>query len=176
MADPLDNRSLHSERLDPDHALPERGTPGAIGHVPEQPEAHPRLNQAAETVGRALGTAVSGVRNIPDKLNEGKQRFEVIRGGGSERAKAKVNEAVEHAREKGEELVGKAKEKGEELLEQAREKGEELKEQAQIRLEQARARAARIARTDPLRVIGAAAVFGIVLGIVLRLWRDHHAG
>ena len=174
-----------------DRELPERGTPGAIGHIPEDHEReNPRLNQAAESVGRALGSAVSGVRGIPDKLNEGKQRFTVIRGGAGDTAsdaKKKVNEAVEQAKQKGEELVGKAREKGEELVDKARErgselaeqarvKGEELAEQAQIRFEQARARVEHVARHDPLRVIGAAAVFAVIVGIVLRLWRDHHAG
>ena len=167
-------------RANAERELPERATPGAIGHIPES-ESSSRLNSAAETVGRTLGSAVSGARSTKD-------RFTVIRGGAGEGgAKAKVEEAVEQVREKGEELVDRARQKGEELLDQARAtsrqladqartKGQEFKEQAQVRLEQARARAEHIARHDPLRVIGAAAVMGVVLGIFLRLWRDHHAG
>ena len=170
-------------RVNAERELPERATPSAIGHIPEseQRERGSRLNSAAESVGRSLGTAVSGARSTKD-------RFTVIRGGGGEgSAKEKVNEAVEQAREKGEEFVDRARQKGEELVdqarvkgqelaEQARSKGQELKEQAQVRFEQARARAEHIARHDPLRVIGAAAVLGVVFGIFLRLWRDHHAG
>lgn len=183
LADPLGQKRWPNETqsFEPgvrgDRELPERATPGMIGHFPEESrESNPRLNQAAETVGRALGTAVSGVRGIPEKLNDTKQRFTVIRGGAGEGAKAKVNEAVEQAKQKGEELVDKAREKGEELVEQARTKGEELKEQAQIRFEQARARVEHVARHDPFRVIGVAAVCGVILGIVLRVWRDHYAG
>lgn len=162
--------------------LPERATPSSLGHIPDaETDRNPRLSGAAEKVGRTLGTAVSGARSARD-------RFTVIRGGGGERGiKDKVSDVVDQAREKGEELVdkarqtseelvGKAREKGSELAEQARSKSQELKEQAQVRFEQARARAAHMARRDPVRVIGAAAVLGAVLGIFLRVWRDHHAG
>jgi ElaB/YqjD/DUF883 family membrane-anchored ribosome-binding protein len=162
-------------RANEERELPERATPSALGHIPDERESNPRLNQAAENVGRALGSAVSGVRGIPERLDEGKQRFTVIRGGATSNAKARVNEAVDQVRDKSEELVDKAKETGEKLAAQARVKGEELKEQAQVRLQQVRARAEHIARHDPLRMIGAAAVFGVVLGFVLRIWRDHHA-
>jgi ElaB/YqjD/DUF883 family membrane-anchored ribosome-binding protein len=168
-------------RPNAERELPERATPNPIGHIPvDEPERNPRLNSAAETVGRTLGTAVSGARST-------KERFTVIRGGAERGAKAKVNEAMDQVREKGEELVDKARQSGEELVdkareksselaEQARTKGQEIKEQAQIRFEQARARAEYLAHHDPIRVIGAAAVMGVVLGIFLRLWRDHHAG
>lgn len=146
--------------------LPERATPSSIGHIPEESSGRPTT----------------------------KEGFTVIRGGASESAKAKVSDAVEQAREqagefvdkarqKGEELVDKARVKGGELADQAREKGQELrekgkelKEQAEVRFQEARSRAEQMARSNPLRFIGAAAVVGVVLGIFLRLWRDHHAG
>ena len=185
IADPMNPTRRPSEpestepRLSRERALPERATPNVIGHIPgeERRSGNPRLNNAAEKVGGALGTAVSGVRG-------GKQRFEVIRGGGAESAKSKLNEAVDEVRGKGEELVGRAREAGDELADRAREKGEELagkarragdelRGQAQVSLEQARWNAERMARTHPLHFIAAAALFGVATGVVLRLWRDH---
>lgn len=168
--------------MNTERELPERATPSSIGHIPEaETQRNPRLSGAAEKVGRTLGTAVSGARSARD-------RFTVIRGGGGEggikdkmsdvvdQAREKGEELVDKARQTGEELVGKAREKGSELAEQARSKTAELKEQARVRLEQARSRAEHMVRHDPVRVIGAAALLGVVLGIFLRVWRDHHAG
>lgn len=162
MADPVyPNRQAYSDPLqptvvsDPDRALPERATPSQLGHIPVERSSNPRLNSAAETVGTALGTAVTQVRRVPDRLQDGlqeaKQRFEVIRGRKGQDAKEALNDAVEKAREA----------------------GEEFKDTAQEKLTEARTRAERLAHDYPLHVIGAAATFGFLLGIVLRLWRDH---
>jgi hypothetical protein len=164
MADPVHpNRQAHSTdplqprvMSDPDRALPERATPSQLGHIPNEGRAsNPRLNSAAETVGSTLGSAVSQVRRVPDRLQDGlaeaKQRFQVIRGRKGEDVKAAMNDAVEKAREA----------------------GEDLKDTAQEKLSEARSRAERLAHHYPLHVIGTAAAFGFLLGIVLRLWRDH---
>ena len=163
MADPVyPNRQAQSDPLqptvlsDPDRALPERATPSQLGHIPtESRPSNPRLNSAAETVGSALGSAVVQVRRVPDRvqggLQEAKQRFQVIRGRQGQDAQAAVNDAVDKARQA----------------------GEEFKETAQEKLSEARSRADRLAHDYPLHVIGTAAAFGFLLGIVLRLWRDH---
>ncbi len=121
-----------SERL-----LPEHGTYG---------EARPnaRLNSTAETIGNAVGSAMERVRQLPERLQEMKQRFTVIRGRMQEDARSKANEA----------MTG-------------------LKDKAQDTVYQARTRADRLAREQPFAVIGAMAGLGLVLGIVLRVWRDH---
>ena len=163
MADPVyPNRQAQADPLqptvvsDPDRALPEHATPSRLGHIPlEEHSSNPRLNSAAETVGSALGSAVTQVRRVPDRLQgglqEAKQRFQVIRGRKGQDVKAGVSDAVEKAREA----------------------GEGLKETAQEKLSEARTRAERLSHEYPLQTIGVAAGFGFLLGIVLRVWRDH---
>jgi len=96
-----------------------------------------------------------------------------IKGRKGEDAQAAVDEAVERVRETGEQIKEQARETGEQLMERARTTGHELKEQAQVRLAQARSRAQVMAHQEPFRVIAMSAASGFVMGIVLRLWRDH---
>lgn len=144
MADPV--YPNHS----PERELPEHATPSAIGHIPVAP-ASPRLNSAAESVGSTLGTAVSSVRGIPDKLQDAKARFTVIRG--------RKTQDVRHA--------------AEETVNRIRDAGAEIKEQARERLQQAGCRADHLAHEYPLHVIAGAAALAMLLGIGLRVWRDH---
>jgi ElaB/YqjD/DUF883 family membrane-anchored ribosome-binding protein len=159
---------------DPERELPENATPSSLGHIPTEPEhSNPRLNSAAESIGSALGTAVTGVRHLPNRVEDAKRRFTLIRGRKGQDVKEKMNNAVERAKESSEELLDKARVSGGELLDKARVTGEDLKQQAQVRLEQAQNRAQFYGREYPLQVIGTAAAFGMLMGIVLRIWRDH---
>ena len=157
---------------DPERELPERATPSRLGEIPGD-SVNPRLNSAAESVGTALGSAVVQVRRLPERLQDAKQRFTVIRGRKGEQAKSAVNDAVAKARETGEEFATKARATGEEIADKARAAGEELKQTAQEKLAEAKTRTDRLAHDYPLHVIGSAAAFGMVIGIVLRLWRDN---
>ena len=91
-----------------------------------------------------VGNAVEKVKELPDRLQDMKKRFTVIRGRSTE------------------ELSGKAGEMA-----------EEVKEKAQRTILDARTRAELMARENPMRFIAGAAILGVVLGIVLRFWRDH---
>ena len=106
----------------------------------ELPPATPGLQDAAESVGNAVGAAVHRVRNLPQRLQEMKARFVVIRG---------------RARE------------------EAGEKAREMKDKAGETATYARARANRVARENPLGVVAAVAGFGFLVGVALRIWRDH---
>ncbi len=61
---------------DPERALPARGST----------TASPRLNEAAEAVGSAVGSAVEAVRNLPDRVQDVKERFGVIQGRAQKQA------------------------------------------------------------------------------------------
>ncbi len=112
----------------------------------ELPKALPQsdIHAAAERVGDAVGSAVEKVKELPGRLQEMKDRFTVIRG----RAQR-------------------------DLSNRAEEIADDLKQQAQLTVSRARTRAERLRREQPLAVILGAAAFGMVLGIVLRIWRDH---
>ncbi len=112
----------------------------------ELPKALPqsKIHAAAERVGDTLGGAVGKVKELPARLQEMKDRFTVIRG----RAQR-------------------------DLSNRAEEIADDLKQQAQLTVTRARTRAERIRREKPVAVILGAAAFGLVLGIALRIWRDH---
>ncbi len=97
-------------------------------------------NPLAEKVGDVVGSAIESVKSLPDRLQEMKQRFTVIRGRAQEDLAARASD-----------VAGDVKERASDL----------------------RSRAQRMAREDPLRFIARAAVAGAVMGIVLRIWRDH---
>lgn len=75
---------------------------------PEQPElpspaqerAKARINEMAETIGYAVGTAVETVRELPRRLQYLKQRFIVIRGRSREDAAAAAAEWRQTAEQK----------------------------------------------------------------------------
>ncbi len=112
---------------------------------PGEPASPPSdMQAAAERVGDAVGSAVEKVKQLPDRLQEMKDRFTVIRGRAQEDLSARASELAD-----------------------------DLKQQAQLTVSRARTRADRLRREKPLAVILGAAAVGLVLGIVLRLWRDH---
>ena len=159
MADPVypDREARAVDPLHPPLAgkeLPEHATPSQIGHIPATP-ANPRLNSAAESVGTALGTAVNRVRQLPDRLQDAKSRFTVIRG------------------RKGRDVKEEAKEAAENAVNRIREVSADVQDQARDTVAQARTRADYLAHERPLDFIAGAAAFGMILGIGLRIWRDH---
>ncbi|MGI9103147.1 MAG: hypothetical protein ACR2IF_11970 [Terriglobales bacterium] len=57
--------------------------------------------------------------------------------------------------------------------EDAKAKASDLTEEARLKAWEARTRAERLAHDYPVQVIAGAAAAGLVVGILLRLWRDH---
>ena len=161
MAERIDpNRQMRSRnplrpsepRLDPQRELPEHATPSSLGRLPVGIErVSPRLNQTAESMGSALGAAVSRLRQVPNRLQDAKRRFTVIRGRKQQDARAAADEAIERIREA----------------------GVEVKDKARLTVRDARFRANQYAHHYPLQAIAAAAAFGLLMGVGLRLWRDH---
>lgn len=145
---------LQPSSVGPERELPEHATPSRLGHFPVAPQ-NPRLNSAAETVGSALGTAVTRVKHLPDRLQDAKSRFIVISGRKGRDVKQEVTEAADEA------------------INRIRDVSSEVGDQAREGLRQARTRAERLVHEFPLEFIASAAGFGVLLGIVLRIWRDH---
>lgn len=69
-----------------------------LGEIPGEPTA--KLRETAETVGSAVGRAVSKARDLPRRLAEMKQRFTVVRGRAREEAATTAEEVRENARQK----------------------------------------------------------------------------
>jgi len=122
---------------------PEPHYEGNLAAAP-RPEERPALAQAAQSIGGAVGKAVGTVQNLPQRLQEMKERFTVIRGRAQQDTAAKASRMAE-----------------------------DLKDQARQRLLLARSRAQRLAHQYPSQTIVAMAGAGLLLGVVLRIWRDH---
>ncbi len=151
--------------------------------VTEAQPSNPRLNQTAEAVGSAVGSAVRRV----DKVRE---RFNVIRGKAEETAAArseelkraaeewkqaaeeKAQDVKTRAAEAIEEIRAKASERFEDARWRASEKLQEAKWAAQDGMENARQRVKHLANERPLQVIAGAAVAGFAIGVALRTWRS----
>ncbi len=102
------------------------------------------LSSAAERVGNMVGSALERVKELPDRLQGMKRRFTVISG----RKQAELSDRAS-------ELAG------------------DMKAKARRTVANARTRAERIAHEEPMKFIAGAAAVGMVVGIGLRLWRDH---
>jgi ElaB/YqjD/DUF883 family membrane-anchored ribosome-binding protein len=77
---PLENRGILAEPTGvPVVPVPER-------ELPVGSDANARLRITAESVGNAVGKAVNKVRTLPRRVSSMKERFTVIRGGGTEGA------------------------------------------------------------------------------------------
>lgn len=151
---------------------PERELP------PATTRSNPRLNEAAEAIGSALGSATRQVQNA-------RERFTVIRGGGAqttEQVKQTAQKKMRAAQEKVEEIKGRAGAAVEQAriqataaLEEARMKASRIahdaKDSAVERARLLRLRATRFSHERPLAVIGAIGGAAFLLGVFLRLGR-----
>lgn len=157
--------------LDPERELP-----------PATTQTNPRLNEAAEAIGGALGSATRQVQNV-------RERFTVIRGGGvqggpstTEQIRQTAQEKMQTAQAKVAELkeragtaVEQARIQATTRLEEARAKAsrmaQEARETATERARMVRQRAARFTEERPLMALGLIAGAAFLLGVFLRVGR-----
>jgi ElaB/YqjD/DUF883 family membrane-anchored ribosome-binding protein len=151
---------------------PERELPAATTR------SNPRLNEAAEAIGSALGSATRQVQNARD-------RFTVIPGGSAQATEQvkrtaqdkmlAVQEKVEEIKERAGSMVAEARTRATAALEDARFKAsrmaQEAKDSAVERARVVRLRATRFSNERPLALIGAIGGAAFLLGIFLRIGR-----
>lgn len=120
--------------------------------LPPAKAGSPELDEAARKIGGALGRAVSTVRSKADKAGE------------------KLRETSEEVQEKVQEIRQRSATTGgmEDLRHQAKAKAQEVGSEARVRLDQFRGRARIYVRENPIRVILAGGIVGILLGAALR--------
>lgn len=152
---------------------PERELPVSPTH------ANPRLNETAEALGSALGSASRQVQNARD-------RFTVILGGGVEGAgssaehikqaaldKMQTAQArVEEIKQRAGAAIAQTSAKVEDVRARASQMAVEAKASAERRARLARLRATRFRAQRPLTLIGIIGGAAFLLGIFLRLGRD----
>ena len=141
-------------RAYPNPAMPESG-------AFEAARANPRLNETAERIGSAVGTAVDTVQHLNERLQQMKQRLTSVRGHARE---GMANAAAEWKRN--------AQQTATEWKEAVEEKAEEWRRAAGRRVEATREGADRLTREYPIQTILAIAGGAFVLGAALRIWRS----
>src|SRR5689334_9220887 len=168
----------------PTGAEQENELPGALSGLPELPERgtparNPALNRSAETLGRSVGNAVVGVRELPRQFDKLRSRLQVVgRGAGpSATMREKVEDLRAAAEDKAAELKNKAEAYTYEASNRANRRLEELRQRAQWRINLLRVRTRRWigeARhweyERPFRVVALSAAAAFALGVALRIW------
>lgn len=146
--------------VDPERELPASTT-----------RSNPRLNEAAEAIGGALGSASRQAQNVRDRLT-------VIPGGASattEQVKERAQHKMEEIKERASSAVEQARIKATAKLEDARVTASRLvqnaRDSAAVRARVVRYRAARLADERPLAVLGGIAGAAFLAGVFLRVRR-----
>ncbi|HEY3928335.1 MAG TPA: hypothetical protein VGL89_08175 [Candidatus Koribacter sp.] len=155
------------------------------GFPPEQalPAAqNPRLNQAAESIGSALGTTIGKVRhgislvqnrqrsNGPSASERVSQQAETFTAAITEKAE----QLGDLAEEKASEFVDMAQERWQRVSQTAQERWSEARRMARRRIVDVREQAAHLRDDRPIELILSFAGAAFVLGFALRVWRSTH--
>jgi ElaB/YqjD/DUF883 family membrane-anchored ribosome-binding protein len=138
--------------IDPNRELP----PG---------KSSPRLNRAAEGLGGTLGKVVNRARDLS---NQGEQTASSVKHA----AKTKLRDVKQEASETLDAVQQSASAGFRQAIEQVSESAENVRFTANHGARRARERAQHIVREYPLQVIAASAAFGLVVGVLLRIWRS----
>jgi len=163
--------------------------------LPELPKSstatgNPTLNRSAEAVGHTVGTAVAGVRRLPQQIDKLRSRIHLVprreRAAETisdirESAEQAANEWRQFAEESAVELKQRAELYTDELSERTSRGWQDLRCRAEHRILTLRRQARRwiaSARSweaeQPLYVIGACAAAAFVAGVMVTVWRSNH--
>jgi ElaB/YqjD/DUF883 family membrane-anchored ribosome-binding protein len=130
---------------------------------------NPRLNQAAETIGSALGTTVGKVRNgLSIAYDRQREMSRNVTQKVSEQAESLTSSISQRAGELGD----LTQEKATELLDVTQQRWDDVRDRARLRVDRMRRQAAVLREEHPLELIGAFAAAGFALGLALRVWRS----
>jgi ElaB/YqjD/DUF883 family membrane-anchored ribosome-binding protein len=174
----------------PEDRPPVEGLPGGDAALPEltqsaSPASNPALNRSAEAVGRGVGTAVAGVRRLPQQFDRLRSHIHLVqKGQAGETLLESATDVAGEWRDAAESSMAEAAQTAERYRHEAAERInrslEQLGRTARIRLYAFRVQARRgLAEARkweyerPLRVIGVCAGVAFVLGVALRVWRSN---
>ena len=138
-----------------------------------QMEREQQIYQIAEQIGAMLGRAVSGVRGFPDRVRKG---IHVVKGQAREQAGSATDAASDLAQSMTERISSfrqEAAQTAAQWKEKAGERSGQLNQFAGQRIADARSRAVRATRENPIQIIIGLAAASFVIGVGLRLWRSN---
>ncbi len=149
-----------------------------------------RVNRSAKTVGRTVGSAVSGARQFPRRVDEARWRFYQASRTTRANASAVLLEMMDSAAHRADDLrrttgatisgwAHAARDKASQVGDQAAGTWQELRATAKERLAYAGRRAiqaqrsvTRLQQEDPARFLAVVAGTAFVIGAGLRIWRS----
>jgi len=149
----------------------------------------PALNRSAEVVGKGVGTAVAGVRRLPQQFDKLRSRIHLVP---RREAAATVSEIYDSAmeaaadwRDAAEETAAELKARAETYTREATERSnqtmEHLRRQAGMGIDALRRGTRAWLETarqweaqEPLKFVAGCAMIAFAAGAVLRIWRSSH--
>lgn len=170
------SRSDVARDLSPPAVAPEFDLP----ELPERasPASNPALNGLGEAVGRRVGTAVAGVRRLPQQIDKLRSKIHLVdRQSSTMKTAAELRDA---AGQRISEFTDQAGQYTHEVADRANRRMDELKQRLQWRVDELR-RSARRWMADaqhweterPLQVIAGCAAAAFLLGVALRVRRSY---
>lgn len=161
--------------------LPETSVVAAPGR-----SSNAQLNRSAEALGRGMGNAVAGVKNLPRQFDRLRSRIHLVRpeppcgslvGAGSDVAgdwrdvvESGASEAVRTARRYRSVIADRASQRLQELRWRAERRLYALQRDLRHRADKVR----RTSSEAPLQFIAGCAGAAFVVGVTLRIWRSNH--
>jgi hypothetical protein len=154
-----------------------------------RPANNPALNRSAEVVGRGVGTAVAGVRRLPQQFDKLRSRIHLVPGPEAAAAVSEIyDSALEAAadwRDAAEETAVELKARAEtytwEATEHSHRRLEHLRRQTEWRIDELRRGTRAWLETarqweaqKPLKFIAGCAMIAFAAGVALRIWRSGH--
>ncbi len=160
--EPLTNQDLREDSNKVDFR---RST--ATPELPPAPErnANTRLKEAAAKAGHTAGRTVAAVREMPRRAQDSATQAESSTSAKIEEIKNRASQAADQAREKLTETYDETKQQAAATYRRTRVRAMEF-------LDRARARSRQIVDDYPLHIIAGAALAGVVVGVLLRIWRS----
>jgi len=136
-------------------------------------EREQQMHEIAAQIGTALGKAINGIRDLPDRVRHG---LHLVKGQAREHAGSATDAAADMAQSMSERISSLRQEAAEtaaQWKEKAGQRAGELNQLAGEQIAEARSRVAHATRETPLQMIMGFAAASFVIGFGLSLWRSH---
>ncbi len=188
--DPNPHSRLSSSMTSTDESLlPETDAPLALPGTSTlqalQRPGNPQLNRSAEALGRSMGNAVAGVKNLPRQFDRLRSKIHLVHAVDSSEYSTSSGEVVGEWRDALESSVAEAAETARKyrsiMAELASQRMRELRSVSQRRYFAVRRdlrhrldKMHRFSSEEPLQFIAGCAATAFVVGVALRIGRSNH--
>ncbi len=142
------------------------------------PATNPALNRSAEALGRGVGTAVAGVRRLPQQLDKLRSRIHLVPRHEMSEIRESAFETAADWRDAAEDSIEEWKNRTElytrDVADRTNRRLGVLQRRMETRIVEMRRTVRKWASEQPLQVIASCAAAGFVAGVALRIWRSNN--